>query len=104
MQRSVEVTAVPTAQPKSGVPVDTHPVRNRAPLELLDRVKAAHNLRRFRTTVTTRGSLGTIVGIKNGLTGPVYTVKFTPPGLAGATVTFDHLTEQDIWAAWTSGT
>ena len=63
---------------------------------MLDRVRAARSIRPFRTTVAMRGSLGIIVGVKYGSTGPVYTVRFTPAGLAGATVTFDHLTEQDI--------
>jgi len=96
IQHNVEETVMPTAEPKSQEPSDTHPDRSWAPLALLDRVRAARSIRPFRTTVAMRGSLGIIVGVKYGSTGPVYTVRFTPAGLAGATVTFDHLTEQDI--------
>jgi len=93
---------MPTAQPKSAEPIENQPDRKWAPLELLGRVQAARSLRRFRTTVAMPGSPGTIVDINSGPAGPVYTVRFTPNGLAGATVTFDHLTEQDIWAVWIS--
>jgi len=90
---------VPTPRPNSAVPEEPRPDRNWAQLELLGRVQAMRDLRRFRTTVAIRGSIGTIVGVRVGPTGPVYTVRFTPAGLAGASVTFDHLTGHDVLAA-----
>jgi len=65
-------------------------------LQELNQVHASHDIRRFRTTVVTRGVPGRIIAIWPGRTDTTYTVEFSPPGVRGATIVMADLDDHDV--------
>ena len=65
-------------------------------LQELNQVHASQDIRRFRTTVVTRGAPGRIVAVCPGRTDPRYTVEFSPPGAPGATIVLTGLNDHDV--------
>jgi hypothetical protein len=68
------------------------------PLPMPCRVRAERDIRRFRTTVVRKGSLGTVVHVVVRLNSARYTVEFGLERIAGATLTVSDLSDEDIRA------
>ena len=68
------------------------------PLPSPCQVRAKRDIRRFRTTVVRKGSLGTVVDVIGRPSSARYTVEFGLERIAGAVLTVSDLSDEDIRA------